>query len=117
MADLAGKKDRIYQTYKPLSGSDFDRTFHRFYFFSMWLSREKVFDMAVDPGIVRGLLKRWLIRFPFPIMMIGLLIYLMLFEFGARYVYIFLPIMIVMSFCGMNEADLVLRSSNHVIRP
>ncbi len=38
----------------------------------------------------------------FSILVIGILIYLMLFESGARYVYIFLPVFIVMSVCGLH---------------
>ena len=37
----------------------------------------------------------------FVILLIGILFYLMLFESGARYLYIFLPILTAMSVCGM----------------
>ncbi len=40
----------------------------------------------------------------FPIMLIGILLYLMLFESGARYIYIFLPLFVIMSIRG---ADLI----------
>lgn len=39
-----------------------------------------------------------------PVMAVGILIYLMLFESGARYVYVFLPLFIVMSACGIDAA-------------
>jgi lipopolysaccharide export LptBFGC system permease protein LptF len=39
-----------------------------------------------------------------PVMAAGILIYLMLFESGARYVYVFLPMFIVMSACGIDAA-------------
>lgn len=41
----------------------------------------------------------------FTILVIGVLTYLMLFESGARYVYIFLPVFIAMSVCGMSAAE------------
>jgi hypothetical protein len=39
-----------------------------------------------------------------PVMVVGILIYLMLFESGSRYVYVFLPLFVVMSACGINAA-------------
>jgi hypothetical protein len=40
-----------------------------------------------------------------PVMIIGILMYLMLFESGARYVYVFLPLFVSMSACGINAAS------------
>lgn len=39
----------------------------------------------------------------FPILVTGILLYLMLFESGARYVYVFLPVFVAMSVCGLSE--------------
>lgn len=43
----------------------------------------------------------------FSILIIGLLLYLMLFESGARYLYIFLPVFVAVSVCGMNIMRIV----------
>lgn len=42
----------------------------------------------------------------FPIMIIGILSYLILFESGARYLYIFLPVFISISVCGMDSIEI-----------
>lgn len=47
----------------------------------------------------------------FPVLVIGILAYLMLFESGARYLYIFLPLFTAMSVCGMNEIEQYLAKS------
>ncbi len=48
----------------------------------------------------------------FSVLMIGILVYIMLFESGARYIYIFLPIFIVMSVCGMDIIGAAVRGKN-----
>lgn len=59
-----------------------------------------IFLLIGIPGIVLGKRERapYMV---FAVLLIGILVYLMLFESGARYLYIFLPVLIVMSVCGM----------------
>ncbi len=63
-----------------------------------------IFVLIGVPGIVlSGKKKEY--NMTFTILLIGILLYLMLFESGARYVYIFLPVFIVMSACGMEAVS------------
>ncbi len=61
-----------------------------------------IFILMGVPGILL-LLKRKPQYIVFPVMVIGILLYLMLFEAGARYVYIFLPLFVTMAVCGMER--------------
>ncbi len=59
-----------------------------------------IFTLLGIPGIV--LAKKQKEHYMFiSVAMIGILLYLMLFESGARYVYVFLPIFVAASICGM----------------
>ncbi|MCD7836782.1 MAG: hypothetical protein LUG83_09100 [Lachnospiraceae bacterium] len=60
-----------------------------------------IFTLMGVPGIVlaKGKKKYCVV---FPILIIGILSYLMLFESGARYVYVFLPVFIAMCICGID---------------
>lgn len=60
-----------------------------------------IFTLMGVPGIILSK-KRKDYCIVFPILIIGILTYLMLFESGARYVYIFLPVFIAMSICGID---------------
>lgn len=63
-----------------------------------------IFTLLGVPGVIlmRGRKEYGIV---FPIMTIGILVYLMLFESGAKYLYIFLPVFIAMSVCGMSRAE------------
>lgn len=63
-----------------------------------------IFTLMGVPGIVvaRKKKERYSV---FSILLMGILIYLMLFESGARYVYIFLPIFVTMCICGMSAIE------------
>ncbi len=61
-----------------------------------------IFILLGVPGILL-LLKRKPQYIVFPVMVIGILLYLMLFEAGARYVYIFLPLFVTMAVCGTEQ--------------
>lgn len=66
-----------------------------------------IFVLMGIPGIVleKDRREKYLV---FVILIIGILLYLMLFESGARYLYIFLPVFIAVSACGMELIGTVL---------
>ncbi len=66
-----------------------------------------IFLLAGIPGIVLGKRER-ASYMVFAMLLIGILLYLMLFESGARYLYIFLPVFTAMSVCGMESAGAAL---------
>lgn len=63
-----------------------------------------IFTLISIPGITLFRKKRESFVI-FPILVIGILVYLILFESGARYIYIFLPLFTAMSVCGMDEME------------
>lgn len=59
-----------------------------------------IFLLLGIPGIVleKGKREKYLV---FVVLIVGILLYLMLFESGARYLYVFLPVFAAVSACGM----------------
>jgi len=67
-----------------------------------------IFTLMGVPGIILAK-KRKDYCVIFPILIIGILTYLMLFESGARYVYIFLPVFVAMCVCGIDWIESAIR--------
>ncbi len=63
-----------------------------------------IFVLMGVPGIVL-IKKKQDYCMVFSILLVGILAYLMLFESGARYLYLFLPVFVTMSVCGMDAVE------------